>query len=82
MADPALLPTDYEWLKDVFTDEEIASLEAFYQHETGLFQCIGFVGETGMISQFAEPAKAQAIARLEKEYREDLKEYEINKRSK
>ena len=79
MADPTTIPIAYEWLKDVFTDEEISSLQAFYEHETDLFRCIGFIGESGKVSQFAEPAKALAIARLEKDYRQDLKEYYARK---
>lgn len=70
--DPNNLPSGYEWLRDVFSDEEIASLTAVYSFETGEFECLGFWNEFGRVSQFAEPEKAEALARLEEDYRKEL----------
>ena len=72
MNNPNDIPSGYEWLKDVFTDKEIASITAVYSYETGKFECLGFWNEHGRVSQFAEPEKAEALARLEEAYREEL----------
>ncbi len=65
------IPAGYEWLKDVFTEEELNSLGAIYNYD-GTFDCIAFIGPGGEITQFAEPDKAQAIKRMEAAYRDEL----------
>jgi hypothetical protein len=67
------IPTGYEWLQDVFTEEELNSLRAFYEDD-GTFMCIGFIGPDGKTTQFAEPNKANAIDMLEKDYLLELYE--------
>jgi hypothetical protein len=66
------IPPGYEWLKEVFTDEEINSLCAFYNDDDGTFSCIGFKGSNGKVMQFAEPIKARAIELLERDFRREL----------
>ncbi len=73
------IPTGYEWLQDVFTEEELNSLGANYNND-GTFDCIGFIGPGGKITQFAEPDKADAIKCMEAAYRDEL--IEIYKFSK
>ena len=70
------LPPGHEWLKDIFTTEEICSLTAFYEDD-GTFMCIGFIGPGGKTTQFAEPEKAQAIGTLEATYRSELEEMNL-----
>ena len=67
------IPVGYEWLKDVFTEEELNSLGAIFNND-GTFDCIGFIGPDGKVTQFAEPDKAQAIERMEADYINELME--------
>lgn len=66
------IPFGYEWLKEVFTVEEINSLRVFYNDDDGTFACVGFEGSNGKVTQFAEPAKARAIELLEEACRREL----------
>jgi len=58
---------------DIFSDEELESLRAFYDVDTGGFEFLGFVGLGGKVTQFADPIKAEALAIIEEAYREELK---------
>lgn len=65
------IPSGYEWLKEVFTTEEINSLCAVY-NDDGTFAYIGFRNPNGKVMQPAEPAKARVIELLEKDFRREL----------
>jgi hypothetical protein len=59
---------------DLFTDEEVASLTAFYDGDTSEFLGIGFINEYGKWSKFANKEKTDAIAVLDEEYQKELGE--------
>lgn len=68
---PGVPPEVYAAI-EVFTDEELAVLEAFYQDTTGKFLCVGFVSKTtGKITKWADQAKYDAIAIIEDACRRD-----------
>lgn len=55
---------------DVFTDEELAALYAWYDKETGLFRCIGFLLHD-RITRWANPDKSAALEVLEDQARKE-----------
>ena len=57
---------------DSFTDEEIASLMAFYDDETSEFLGIGFINKYGKMCKFANKDKAESIVVLEEECYKEL----------
>lgn len=59
---------------DVFTDEEVATLTAFYDDDTSKFLGIGFINKYGKWSKFANKNKSDAIAVLDGELRKELGE--------
>ncbi len=62
---PGIPPEVYDAI-EVFTDEELAGLKAYYQDTTGKFVYIGFVSKTtGKITKWADQAKYDAIAIME-----------------
>ena len=73
-ADPNNPPNGWEWLRDVFTDEEIASLTAIYSYETGKFEGVGFVNIYGKFCSPVETDKLEALERMEQDYRNALKQ--------
>ena len=70
---PENLPDLVKKALDVFSDEEIEALEAFFDHETREFLFIGFIGPGGKMTEFAESEKAAALEILNVQYRLELK---------
>lgn len=76
-----------ESIKNTFTPEELQALtllekdaeklKAYYQLETGEFDCIGFVSPGGKITKFAEIEKYNALLILENRIRRELSQKEI-----
>ena len=61
----------YEAL-DVFTNEELSILHSWYDKDTGVFQCIGFMNPlTGRIAKWANPEKYKALEVLEDQVRKE-----------
>jgi len=52
---------------DAFTDEELAGLQAWYHDNSGLFQCVGFIGPGGKVTRYADPVRAAALEVLDNE---------------
>ncbi len=67
------IPKEYEWLKDIFTSDELDSLEAFFNEDTSEFVGIGFIGPGGLFTRFSELDKIRAIDLLEKDYIEAVR---------
>lgn len=57
---------------NAFTPKEARELKAFYQLETGEFDCIGFAGPGGKVTKPADEYKYRALLILEEQYRKDL----------
>lgn len=74
-----------DYFKQTFTSEELDALKlldedaneltAFYQYETGNFDCIGFIGPGGKVTKFAEVDKYKALLILENKIRKELKQF-------
>ncbi len=69
-----------EHIKATFTDEERTAiqvledenLEAYFQFETGLFDCIGFIGPGGKVTKPADIKKYNALLVLENRIKREL----------
>ena len=69
-----------EHIKATFTDEEkeaikilsVENIEAYYHLETGLFDCIGFIGPGGKYTKPANIEKYNAILVLENRIKMEL----------
>ncbi len=69
-----------EHIKATLTDEEKVAvevladenLEVYYQYETGLFDCIGFIGPGGKYTKPANIEKYNAILVLENRIKREL----------
>lgn len=62
---------EMEALKLLEKDAEI--LKAYYQYETGEFDCIGFVGPGGVVTKYAEIDKYNALLVLESRIKKELR---------
>lgn len=66
------IPAECYAALDVFTDEEIALLTAWYDEDTGLFKCVGFVDPTtGKVTKWADLEKYKALEVLEDQVRKE-----------
>ena len=57
---------------ELFSPDELKELEAYFQDETGQFDCIGFVGPGGKVTKPASIEKYNALLVLENRVRREL----------
>jgi len=66
------IPAECYAALDVFTDKELAPLCAWYNADTGLFWCIGYISaDTGLVSKWADLEKHEALEVLENQVRKE-----------
>lgn len=69
---PKDVPEEVIQAMQVFTDEELLGLSAYYEQETNLFWGIGFIGPGGKVTKYANPDKYAAMMVMEDEIRKEL----------
>lgn len=64
---------EIEAMKLLENDGEYLNLTAFFQLETGEFDCIGFIGPEGKVTKYGDVKKYNALLILENRIRNELK---------
>lgn len=57
---------------ELFTPDEAKELKAFFQLETGDFDCVGFIGPGGKVTKFTDPEKYKALLIIEEQVKLEL----------